>query len=471
MTPSPTPSTRPGSASRSWWSSRCLSRSGRSLLGTLMRRRRAGFEWAVVWLAPIAIAVGLTYLGLLSGGIAAGAIAIPTAIFGGHLGRGLVTHVDDRRAGHDRGHDSRERTGPQHLVLRRINLRRIRSMGNFDDLAIGVTRRGRVAAIKRGGKSGSHCLIVGATGAGKSTVLGAARLRVRLVGSRRRPRGGKARPAARGAGPPSGSSPGTSVRDGEPRWADRLGCARERRGRRDGRQAARLRGVVGGLLQGRGHPLSPLGSQGDRSLPDPADPGPGPRALRSRSARRPCSKARRSGTERGDQSARRCVDATGAPRRRRAAQPAGGAGRVGVRAQLARPRLRGRSGARPGEAIRRRAVVYFRLDAERLGVVAEKVGAAIAIELGAIASGLQGTPIPTFVGIDESGAIESDHSTGSSLGREVRASRSPSRLTRLPTCGPPARSSRRGWAGRSTASFRSGSDPMTPTRSLASPGK
>jgi hypothetical protein len=62
------------------------------------------------------------------------------------------------------------------------------------------------------------------------------------------------------------------------------------------------------------------------------------------------------------------------------------------------------------EAIRRRAVVYFRLDAERLGIVAEKVGAAVAIELGAIASGLQGSPIPTFVGIDELGAIESDHS-------------------------------------------------------------
>jgi hypothetical protein len=63
------------------------------------------------------------------------------------------------------------------------------------------------------------------------------------------------------------------------------------------------------------------------------------------------------------------------------------------------------------EAIRRRAVVYFRLDAERLGVVAEKVGAAVAIELGAIASGLQGAPIPTFVGIDELGALDSDHSS------------------------------------------------------------
>ncbi len=70
------------------------------------------------------------------------------------------------------------------------------------------------------------------------------------------------------------------------------------------------------------------------------------------------------------------------------------------------------SGAGPvldlSEAIRRRATVYFRLDSERLGVVAEKVGASIAIELGAIASELQGRPIPTFIGIDEYGAIESE---------------------------------------------------------------
>ena len=61
-----------------------------------------------------------------------------------------------------------------------------------------------------------------------------------------------------------------------------------------------------------------------------------------------------------------------------------------------------------GEAVRDRAIVYFRLDSERLGIVAEKVGAAIAIELGAIASGLQGHPVPTLVAIDEFGAIEAE---------------------------------------------------------------
>ncbi len=74
------------------------------------------------------------------------------------------------------------------------------------------------------------------------------------------------------------------------------------------------------------------------------------------------------------------------------------------------------SGAGPvldlSEAIRRRATVYFRLDSERLGVVAEKVGASIAIELGAIASELQRQPIPTFIGIDEYGAIESEQIDG-----------------------------------------------------------
>ena len=109
-----------------------------------MGRRLAGADWTGGW--PDIWGPDLR-------GLAAGAIAIPTAIFVGHLVRGLVTHFDDRRAGHDRGHEARERTGPQHLVLRRMNLRRIRSMGRFDDSRsaspAGVESRRSSAAVNQ----------------------------------------------------------------------------------------------------------------------------------------------------------------------------------------------------------------------------------------------------------------------------------------------------------------------------------
>jgi hypothetical protein len=375
-----------------------------------MKRRRAGFEWAAVWLLPAGSAALLTYAGLISGWLAGGAIAVPTAIFIGHLGRGLVTHFDDRRAGHDRGHESRERTGPQHLLLRRRNLRRIRSMGSFDDLAIGVTQRGRVAAIKRGDESGSHSLIVGTTGAGKSTVLGVLAFEhawsghgVVLVEAKRDPQlEEQARRAAARWGrafvmvSPEGPTVWDALASGgvDETVAKLLACEEWSEAFYKAEATRFLRWVVRAIDRCE----TPL------TLPqvlDLCDPD------------RLAAHAAKHGNPALSEEIRQLVDTMTQQERR---DVAGLRSRLAVLAEseFGRSWLDPDSGAGPvldlAEAIRRRAVVYFRLDAERLGIVAEKVGAAIAIELGAIASGLQGSPIPTFVGIDELGAIESDHS-------------------------------------------------------------
>ena len=342
-------------------------------------------------------------------------------------------------------------------------------MGCFDDLAIGVTRRGRVAAIKSGGKSGSHCLIVGATGAGKSTVLGALAFEyawrghgVVLVEAKRDPQlEEQARRAAARWGrafvmvSPEGPTVWDALASGgvDETVAKLLACEEWSEPFYKAEATRFLRWVVR-AIEGCETPLT-LAQVLELCDPD--------RLART------YGKARRSGTERGDQSARRSLTQ---PERR---DVAGLRSRLAVLAEseFGRRWLDPASEAGPvldlAEAIRRRAVVYFRLDAERLGVVAEKVGAAVAIELGAIASGLQGAPIPTFVGIDELGAIESDHSASSvhsgagrrllGRGRDAHARR-PARLGR-------------GIRGAGRRNDRqphslSGLARMTPTRSLAS---
>jgi conjugal transfer pilus assembly protein TraD len=60
------------------------------------------------------------------------------------------------------------------------------------------------------------------------------------------------------------------------------------------------------------------------------------------------------------------------------------------------------------EAVRWRAVVYFRLDADRLPLIARMLAAAIVQDLLTVAAGLQDDPTPTIVAIDEFSAIAAD---------------------------------------------------------------
>jgi conjugal transfer pilus assembly protein TraD len=60
------------------------------------------------------------------------------------------------------------------------------------------------------------------------------------------------------------------------------------------------------------------------------------------------------------------------------------------------------------DAVRRRAVVYFRLDADRLPLLAGMLAGAIVGDLLTVAADLQADPTPTVVAIDEFSAIAPD---------------------------------------------------------------
>ncbi|MGI8803512.1 MAG: type IV secretory system conjugative DNA transfer family protein [Solirubrobacteraceae bacterium] len=60
------------------------------------------------------------------------------------------------------------------------------------------------------------------------------------------------------------------------------------------------------------------------------------------------------------------------------------------------------------EAVRWRAVVYFRLDADRLPLIARMLAAAIVQDLLTVAAALQSDPTPTIVAVDEFSAIAPD---------------------------------------------------------------
>ncbi len=98
-----------------------------------------------------------------------------TAMLVANLGAGFRGELEDRRAGGDREIAARERRGMLD-PLRRLHRERGRRGRRqlHGRIPIGRDRRGRLAFVSRGTTmSGSHVLIPGATGAGKTTSLAA----------------------------------------------------------------------------------------------------------------------------------------------------------------------------------------------------------------------------------------------------------------------------------------------------------
>ena len=93
----------------------------------------------------------------------------------GLIGWGVHWDLEDRRAGGDLGIAASERRGPLDPLRRRLAERRLRRRGDLaEGLPIGRSYRGELALVRRGSaRSGSHVLIPGATGAGKTTSLAA----------------------------------------------------------------------------------------------------------------------------------------------------------------------------------------------------------------------------------------------------------------------------------------------------------
>jgi hypothetical protein len=144
------------------------------LLGAiLLRRRRLGWAWApvavIVAAAPVALAVAFDRLLLgPSGLLLLGAVVTST-------GWGLDAHLEDLRIGGDRETVARSRRRPLDSLraLRAERQGRRRSL-LAEEIPLGRTEAGELVAIARGdSRSGRHVLVPGATGAGKTTTLGA----------------------------------------------------------------------------------------------------------------------------------------------------------------------------------------------------------------------------------------------------------------------------------------------------------
>jgi hypothetical protein len=141
----------------------------------LMRRRDLHWSWSLFALFALTATVAsvLLYPAALS------ILAEPAALLVGVLvaasGWGLHAHLEDLRAGGDRETAARSRRRPlDHLRHARAEHGRRRRRLLDDGVPVGRSPSGELATIGRGSPaSGRHVLVPGATGAGKTTSLGA----------------------------------------------------------------------------------------------------------------------------------------------------------------------------------------------------------------------------------------------------------------------------------------------------------
>jgi type IV secretory system conjugative DNA transfer VirD4/TraG family protein len=144
-------------------------------LAEYLRRRNRAWTWAFLGLPVILLCLGCTALGFLRGPLAAALLMASSGVVTASLFWGVSRRIEESRAGADQETVARERIGLLDGVRRRLGLvvdRRapVREEG----IPMGLTQRGEFALIRRGtAQSGSHVLIPGASGAGKTTSLAA----------------------------------------------------------------------------------------------------------------------------------------------------------------------------------------------------------------------------------------------------------------------------------------------------------
>jgi hypothetical protein len=137
--------------------------------------RRGGLHWswspalATIFAAPSAL------LALLDRGLALPAATFLGAALATATGFGLDAHLEDLRIGGDRETAARARRRPSDRLRARLAERGPRRERLLEDsLPVGRTAAGELVSVARGNaRSGRHVLVPGATGAGKTTTLGA----------------------------------------------------------------------------------------------------------------------------------------------------------------------------------------------------------------------------------------------------------------------------------------------------------
>ena len=382
------------------------------LVAALIRHRELAWTWASLWIPVVGVVAALTLMGSLSGSSGPGALAASLGALVGLFGWGLYRRIEDYRAGGDREVTAAEHRGLFDGLRRRLAERGDNVGSTLDDgLPVGRNQRGELALVRRGSaRSGSHVLIPGATGAGKSTSLaallveyvvrsgfGAVVLEAKIDASLHEAavKAARARGVAFHFVSPSGPGVYDPLAHGSiDERSERL-VAVENWGSADAdfyRQAASpfLRLVMRALH--RAAQRITLAKVAYYCDPDElenlvmqgADPELVEETLSTLSALR------------ADE--RRAIAGLRARLRNMASSEFARDWLDPIRPNAARFDLR--------EAIRRREVVYFRFDTDRTGKVGSAIAQMVLLDLGATASTLMGDGVGTFVAVDEFGALQ-----------------------------------------------------------------
>lgn len=385
---------------------------GGCLFAIALRRRDLAWTWSALALCPLALWACLALPGMLDESIAVAALALISSSSLAAAAWGLRADLEDRRAGGDREARARERRGIFDGLRRRWRERRGGpGHATAAGIPLGRTARGRLASVPRGSAaSGSHVLIPGATGSGKTTSLasllvdhvarsgsGAVVLEAKTDSTLR----DSAEAAARLGGrafhlfAPNGPDTYDPLAHGSADERSERLIAVEARGSTDAdfyRQAASpfLRLVIR-TLDASALPVT-LATVADHCDPDnlenlaasvgdlaaAAEVSPSVRGLRSDQQRAIAGLRARLENLASSDFARQGLDPTRA-----------GARTFDLRA-----------------AIEAREVAYFRFDTDRTGNVGRAIAQMVLLDLGAAASALMGNGVGTFIAIDEFGALE-----------------------------------------------------------------
>jgi conjugal transfer pilus assembly protein TraD len=366
------------------------------LLWRLLRRSELKWTWAVLGLPAGWILLGNDDL-------------LAVAVIGGSLWAALVGrshHREALRVGVDLARRAENRVGPYTILQRAQHHWQIRRHGWLRDgqLVIGTDPRGLPVRIRAGGTSGSHTLVVGATGSGKTVT--ATWIAARLIDTAHAavvidPKGDQLlhdqlQAAADRAGvrflewsPEGPCAYNPYSHGGDTEIADKALAGETFTEPHYQRQAQRYLGHTVRTLHQAAIPITPA------TLVAHLDPRELEHTARNL---------------KDEEEADRVLGYLDALTDRQLKDLAGVRDRLSILAESdTAPWL---DSTRPDtptidlhEAIRTRAVVYFRLDADRRVLLSQMLAGAIISDLVTLIAGLQAHPVPAVVVIDEFAAV------------------------------------------------------------------